>query len=349
MRKRLLIVCDIVLVLCVWLLLRRAPEQPPKTESPEVQAPLTNQPLASQPAQPANVAVAAQNTATKPPSDFAADAVHRGSPEGIKEMQQRALADWQRPIEFYGKVVDENTNPVAGASVTFGWSESPTEEAARKATTTSDANGLFSLHGEHGPALDVWVGKGGYYSSHGGQWGFSYMGAIAGFKPDSSNPVIFQLRKKGQGAELVTSENGMRPDLAVRVPINGDPVSVDLLDKKTGATGDLAVSQIKPDYGHWQQATNWSFHMSIPSGGFVGQDDEFPFEAPASGYQSTIDLNFVQGDPDWTTHFVTNYYIVFGQPQKYGWLRVEGDIAQETVFLKYAINPTGSQNLEPGP
>jgi hypothetical protein len=41
------------------------------------------------------------------------------------------------------------------------------------------------------------------------------------------------------------------------------------------------------------------------------------------------------------------YYIAFGQPLKYGWLRVDGNIAQQTVFLTYAINPTGSQNLEP--
>ena len=264
-------------------------------------------------------------------------------------MNQSALAHWQTPINFYGRVVDENTNPVAGASITFGWSESPTEAGARRATTTSDTEGLFSLLDKRGPSLDVWVGKEGYYSAHGGQQGFSYMGAMAGFKPDALNPIIFQLRKKGQGAELVTSENGMRPDLAVRVPINGAPVNVDLLQKKAGTSGDLAVSQDKPDYSQWQQATNWSFHMSIPNGGFVGQNDEFPFEAPESDYQPTVDLNFVKGEPDWTTHFVTNYYIVFGQPQKYGWLRVEGDIAQETIFLKYAINPTGSRNLEPQP
>ena len=167
MRKSILIICGLVLAACVWLLLRRAPE-PPKTESPEAQAPLTNQPLASQPASSAKFATA-QNSTSKPPSDFTGDAAHRGSPEGINEMQQRALADWQTPIEFYGRVVDENTNPVAGASITFGWSELPTQEAARKTTTMSNAKGLFSLHDKRGPALDVWVGKEGYYSSHGGQ------------------------------------------------------------------------------------------------------------------------------------------------------------------------------------
>jgi hypothetical protein len=132
--------------------------------------PQTNQPLAAQPTP------LEQNLVppSSPPA-VATTAVQRDSSEEAKERQQRALADWQRPIEFYGRVVEENTNPVAGASITFGWSELPTQEAARKTTTMSDANGLFSLHGERGPALDVWVGKEGYYASHRGQWGFSYL------------------------------------------------------------------------------------------------------------------------------------------------------------------------------
>jgi hypothetical protein len=96
-----------------------------------------------------------------------------------------------------------------------------------------------------------------------------------------------------------------------------------------------------------QQATNWSFHMSIPAGGFIEEADAFPFTAPETGYQTTVDLNFVKGEPDWVTQITKTYYIAFGQPQKYGWLRVEANIAQQTVFLTYAINPTGSRNLEP--
>jgi hypothetical protein len=41
------------------------------------------------------------------------------------------------------------------------------------------------------------------------------------------------------------------------------------------------------------------------------------------------------------------FYITFGEPKKYGWLRIESNLTQETVFLTYAINPTGSYNLEP--
>ena len=263
-----------------------------------------------------------------------------------KTQLEQIQNDWRTPINFYGEVMDENTNPVAGANIHFVWTDlSPTGTTEKD--TSSDQNGFFSLQNVEGKTLTVEVSKAGYYAYQNYPVGFFYAGKNENFVPDANNPVIFWLRKKGQGTELVTSQNGIRPDLAVRVSINGDPTSVDLLNKKTVESGDLVLSQIKPDFNHWQQATNWSFHLSIPSGGFVGENDPFPFEAPVSGYQSAVDLNFVQGEPDWATHFVTNFYIVFGQPQKYGWLRVEGDIAQETVFLKYAINPTGSGNLEP--
>ena len=32
--------------------------------------------------------------------------------------------EWQTPMEFYGKVIDENGNAIAGASVRFEWDES---------------------------------------------------------------------------------------------------------------------------------------------------------------------------------------------------------------------------------
>jgi len=41
--------------------------------------------------------------------------------------------------------------------------------------------------------------------------------------------------------------------------------------------------------------------MDIPDGGFVEENDEFPFEAPESGYQSIVDFAFQQGQPNWTT------------------------------------------------
>jgi len=154
------------------------------------------------------------------------------------------------------------------------------------------------------------------------------------------------LRKKGVGVDLITSHYGMKDYFGIPAALDGTPVQVDLLERKTGQ-GQMTISQIKPELKNWKQATNWVFKMEIPDGGFIGENDEFPFEAPAEGYQPTIEFDFQQDQPDWTTDIRTNYYIKFGNPPHYGWLKLDTSIMMEGARLTYAINPDGSRNLEP--
>jgi hypothetical protein len=67
----------------------------------------------------------------------------------------------------------------------------------------------------------------------------------------------------------------------------------------------------------------------------------------SSSFQTVVSCSEVKDETNWTTHVAKQFYIAFGEPRRYGWLRIESDLAQETVFLTYAINPTGSRNLEP--
>lgn len=341
MRKRVWITAIVVSVVCLMLLLLRRPQRQ-RTVLPEQGEAPTDQLSPSRAVQLQAVESAKNTSARTLSADLMTEMARRRTLEATNKIQERALARWQAPINFYGKVVDENSNAVAEADITFGWSEFPTEEGARRATTKSDADGLFSLHDKRGPALDVWVNKAGYYAAHGGRMGLSYMDED--FSPDPQNPVVFRLRKKGQGTELITSENGIRLSVAVRVPKNNTPVRVDLLQKDVSATGQVEISQVKPP---WREATEWSFRMSIPDGGFVENQDEFQFEAPQANYVPTVEYHFTKNETNWTTHVGKQFYIIFGQPRRYGWFRIDSDIAQETIFLTYAINPSGSRNLEP--
>ena len=78
-----------------------------------------------------------------------------------------------RPINFYGKVVDENDQPVSGATAHFIWDGGVTNNNPRpftdtgkiSADVTTDSAGLFSLTNAIGTELDVSVGKAGYYIS----------------------------------------------------------------------------------------------------------------------------------------------------------------------------------------
>ncbi|HOX55448.1 MAG TPA: carboxypeptidase-like regulatory domain-containing protein [Candidatus Paceibacterota bacterium] len=246
-------------------------------------------------------------------------------------------------------VLDESGQPVQGATVDFLWTHVH-PEADFKTNTFSDARGLFSLVGVNGAGLDVYVRKPGYYAVRSlDRNNFNYL-KLAGdqpFAPDPSNPVVFHLRKKGPGTALITSQNGMLPELEVTVPRNGVPVLVNLLSRKTGSEGQLQITQTKPQYLEAKNATAWSFQLQIPSGGLVEQNDEFPFDAPETGYQPVVAFQFNKGQTNWARTLKKSYYIAFGQPPQYGWLTVETAIGWGGARLRYAINPDGSRYLEP--
>jgi hypothetical protein len=341
MKTRIWLFAAVILLICVLLALFRSAkhEQP---ISHETALAVTNQPIQPKPPQSTENRQASntpQMAPLPPTATPLAQALAATNP--VAAMR---LALWQAPIEFYGKVVDEDSNAIAGAKVNFHWVEIPAEDGNRSTNIESDAEGLFSLRDQRGPDLMVSVGKEGYYTSRSTPDGFHYAFGNEILHPDAANPIVFHLRKKGQGTELITSENGFRLKVDVRVPRDNTPVRADLMQQKASATGQLEISQIKPP---WQEATNWSFRMSIPDGGLVENQDEFQFEAPETGYQPTVEYNFTKGETNWTTQVTKQFYITFGQPRKYGWLRIESNLAQETIFLTYAINPTGSQNLEP--
>jgi hypothetical protein len=269
-----------------------------------------------------------------------------------KEALAAALSEYSKmtpqPIEFYGVVLDESNSPIAGADVSFGYNQyNPANSSTSQAV--SDQNGCFSLSGVKGIDLEVRVYKNGYYPLGSNPYHFVYLAPPASepFHPDAGNPVVFRLRKKGPGVNLITSNYGVHRDLDVSAPLDGTPVRVDLLNRQVAQNGQIEISQVKPDPKNWKEATEWKLQITIPDGGFVSQADEFPFEAPDTGYQSTIQFDFKQGDSDWTTSLSTNFYIEFGNPPVYGRLTVEDGLTYGPVTLNYAINPDGSRNLEP--
>jgi alpha-tubulin suppressor-like RCC1 family protein len=256
---------------------------------------------------------------------------------------------FDRPVNFYGKVLDENNRPIAGVNIHFEWT-GYLIHGRRVADLLSDRAGSFSLTNQMGQELNVSVGKSDYYTSRRNQSAAEFRFAVAfgePFKPDPAHPILYYLHKKGVGARtLITSQYGVYSDFSAKIPLDGTPVQVNLLERKTGS-GPLVISQIKPEYAKSRMATNWSLIMKIPGGGFVsGGDEEFPFHPPESGYRPEVDFNFDKGQTNWTTDIQKDYYIRFGEPALYGQLHVETLISSDSVRLTYAINPDGVPNLE---
>lgn len=258
--------------------------------------------------------------------------------------------DWKRPINFYGRVVDEAGAPVVDADIHFSWS-ALSESGTSKANTKSDAAGSFSLTGKMGKGLSVSVRKQGYFTPASERLrSFEYANPADGlFVPDSTKPVVFHLRKKGAGVYLITSEHGVHSDFRVTAPLDGKEVHVNLLERKAGAQGGhLIISQSKPPSKSWKQAEAWSFQMTIPDGGFVEYpNQDFPFEAPETGYEPTVKFEFQKDQTNWVTSVSKDYFIRFGTPPLYGRLHLETQISGTGARFTYAINTNaGSRYLE---
>ena len=90
--------------------------------------------------------------------------------DAVNQFVERTQADptyeWKQPINFYGKVVDQDGMPIEGASVDFSWTDlSP--EGTSQHHTVSDSSGLFAMLNQRGKRLSVTARKEGYYSARG--------------------------------------------------------------------------------------------------------------------------------------------------------------------------------------
>jgi hypothetical protein len=257
--------------------------------------------------------------------------------------------DWRKPIAFYGKVVDESGKPLGGVEVLLEWNDvSPSGSSRQKQFT--DTDGLFSLTGVSGRLLTVKIEKSQYsVVRKDAQFSFEYARQHEPnyHRPDSSRPKLFKMRKLGPGAVLITSKYGVNKNVRLKVPRDGQPVLFDLLRRKQGDNGQISLINTKPVIQKWRSATEWSLQIKIPDGGLVEHKDEFPFAAPKTGYQPIVEFYFTKESPDWVINFKKQFYIAFGNPRLYGWLNVQTQISTDAIRLEYAINPDGSQYLEP--
>jgi len=264
----------------------------------------------------------------------------------------RILDAMQGPIEFYGKVVDEKSNAVAGAGVTFEWNDFTARGYRDGATTQSDSNGLFSLRGKQGWGMSVSVGKEGYYSTRESKQNFEFgkMNASAKHVPNPQLPVVFTLRKTGNGAELISTEFPLGMGQHPQLRRDGTPVEIDMLKGGQAAPG---AGQLKTEF--WNDATNrnartfnWKLKLTVPGGGLVETKEEFPFQAPETGYQLPLVIDMPATNTNWITDLRTKYY--FHLPDgKYGRVEIDFMAYNGIIRVHSVFNPSGSRNLEPLP
>lgn len=273
------------------------------------------------------------------------------SPE-VTRYVQNVLADpqydWKQPINFYGKVVDENNQPVEGASVDFKWTDLSLNGTSQY-HTTSDANGLFSMVNQTGKRLSVTASKSGYYSAADARLAsFEYANPADGlFTPDPNNPVVFHLRKKGEAAQLI---HGLK---LFGSRVDGTLSYVDLTTAKNGLTppGDLTVQCTRSERNA-DKKFDWTFTLGVPGGGLLESTDEFMFLAPEGDYQPTYQISHRIDAPDWVGQEKHKFFIRSQDGRHYARIviTIMPDYNQNAAYdLEWFLNPNGSPNLESEP
>jgi Carboxypeptidase regulatory-like domain len=247
--------------------------------------------------------------------------------------------EWKTPIEFYGKVLDQDGNPVTGATVDINWTDMSPKGSSHTQLTT-DGVGKFSVIGIRGKHMTVQVAKDGYYrEASKGRSSYEY----AGFweptyhEPDPNKPVIFHLRKKGDPAPLVFSEGKFVITLGTQSQIPMPQVA------GAGVASPVRVTVFENDV----KTRLWKAQISVDGGGIMPALEEFPFEAPTEGYQSSIDLDQKSPRPPGWQDLDEGGWFYIKTPQGYGLLKLRQMGGKRTLHYQVLLNSKGDTNLEP--
>lgn len=261
------------------------------------------------------------------------------------EQEKAFLRAFSTPINFWGKVVDEEGNPVSGAIIKLGTANRPWQTGTQYERIT-DTAGLFEVSGVKGLSISVNVSKEGYYQTPRSRGQLSYA-QPSGNKyplPTSDKPAIFELRKMGETVPLIhVSER------SVRLPKNGSPVEVNLETGLTTGSGDLKVQCWTNDQDKDAQGRyDWKCVLTVSGGGLIERTDRFAFEAPAEGYKESVEL--MSPLVRWVSNVEKQYFVKLSD-NRYARINFRMRTGGEHFFVVEAyLNPTpGSRNLEYDP
>ena len=276
----------------------------------------------------------------------------------LPEIFQKYNESHNIPIEFYGRFIDQDSNPVPGVKIRIAiqqtYMTSPTSlsfgSKMIRMEKQSELDGNFVLQGEKGDGFKIEViEKDGYKLSPSTQLNYGYVGNAAPFHPDPQNPVVFKMWKLDKPQQLISHDISR-----IAIPVDGQPVQFDLIGgNKVSSGGQLIVRfernpQTLPP---GNSGYDWKATFEIPDGGLVANNDEFMYQAPENGYKNTYTVEMPNGTTNWTPVLDQKFYIQLENGKSFGSLNVHLPTFHNTpplgLTLDVVINPSGSRNLQP--
>ena len=256
------------------------------------------------------------------------------------------------PINFYGKVIDQDKLPVIGAKITIRvrrWQVSipaSVEATYAEHALTSDSQGNFQLIGQTGDSMELkLVDKIGYELSPRAVRSFVYSGPVW-FSSKPEHPVVFRLWKKGRAEPLIVHKKffGTIPDGRLTT---FDVFTGKKFDGEQG-NGTINLRITRPLNVSRRDKYDWMLTAQVAAGGILASEDEFMRWAPESGYSEKFVIQFKQTDME-LSQVVKRRFFIKTQQGIYGHIELEaypfydGEAAFQVTSV---VNPSGSRNLE---
>jgi hypothetical protein len=274
-----------------------------------------------------------------------------GGPKSLDELPEKdrtALSVlksiYTASIDVYGKVVDEEGNPVTAAQVEYSLNDKYFKDGT-KGQTVSAQDGSFRIQGT-GASVWLRVQHEGYF------WirGKSEAAISANKVTSATSPALFVLKKMGEPASLLYNELITR-----RIPHDGTPIGLDLrtdrpIDpERAPIQVQVWVIDAKPQqYADYR----WKAELRVPGGGWLVRDDELMFEAPEEGYEEVLHVSMPSSDPNerWRSGIgSTDYFIKLGDgTYARGVLHLSTEPERALISLESWLNKSGERNLQAG-
>lgn len=274
------------------------------------------------------------------------------------EKLERALRERNVPIDFWGRLLDQYNEPIAGVAVEVRvrqWGTVPglaTLSDSGKFAVESGTDGMFYVGGVTGDVLAVeTIHKDGYVLSLKADRSFSYLNRDT-YLPNERNPYIFKMWK------LMASEPLKAIHASKLIPYDGRPVWVDLSDGRitegNASQGDLRITLERSPLeiaGNRREPFDWHATITVSSGGVIASTDDFMYLAPADGYKELLEISMPRAATNWTAIKQVPLYLKARNGQLYGRaiLEFRADYSgPKTGFtIDAAVNLNGSTNLQP--
>ncbi|RRJ96216.1 carboxypeptidase regulatory-like domain-containing protein [Opitutaceae bacterium TAV4] len=274
-----------------------------------------------------------------------------------KEQLHEIMTSANQPISFFGKVIDQDGNPIPDVKVTFQIRYMKEVGSIGIGDTfdypsvTTGSDGCFAITGAKGSVLAVKsLEKSGYEpSEHATRGTYWYWRDQDPYRPDADAPQIFRMWKQA-GAEYL-----IRKSFVFHLKYDGTPTSFDLMTGKQKPDGDIRISVKRNprelQYGH--KNYEWNLKIEILTGGMIETDADQMYLAPTSGYQREIIFHMPANSTEWSNVKESKVYLNFDNYKYYGRghfrFRSMYDDSYPNFVMNFFINPSGSRNLEYDP